>query len=84
MAEGAGLDVQVDAAANLSAPGVWAGRRQDAAHGSTWTWCAHGGPYDSALGVMAGLEVLLTVQDAGAQLPFHLEVVDFTDEEALR
>ncbi|MEZ4613404.1 MAG: hypothetical protein R2838_24725 [Caldilineaceae bacterium] len=40
LAEDAGLDVQVDAAANLSAPGVWAGRRQDAAHGIHLERCA--------------------------------------------
>ncbi|MEZ4716123.1 MAG: hypothetical protein R2851_08540 [Caldilineaceae bacterium] len=84
LAEDAGWDVQVDAAANLSAPGVWAGRRQDAAHGSHLRMVCPTAALTTALGVMAGLEVLLTVADAGAQLPFHLEVVDFTaDEEAL-
>ena len=41
----------------------------------------HGGRFDGALGVVAGLEVLETVRDAGLQLAYHLEVVDFTDEE---
>jgi hydantoinase/carbamoylase family amidase len=30
---------------------------------------------------MAAFEVLQTIQDAGLQLPFHLEAIDFTDEE---
>lgn len=40
-----------------------------------------GGRFDGALGVLAGLEVLRTVREAGLQLPVHLEVIDFTDEE---
>ena len=40
-----------------------------------------GGRFDGALGVLAGLEVLRTVQEAAIRLPFNLEVVDFTDEE---
>jgi len=40
-----------------------------------------GGKYDGALGVLAGLEVIQIVQEFGLKLPFHLEVVDFTDEE---
>ncbi len=30
---------------------------------------------------MAALEVLRTLKETGIQLPFHLEAVDFTDEE---
>jgi N-carbamoyl-L-amino-acid hydrolase len=41
----------------------------------------NGGRFDGALGVMAAFEVLQTVQDAGLRLPFHLEAIDFTDEE---
>ncbi len=40
-----------------------------------------GGRFDGALGVMAALEVLRTLKETGIQLPFHLEAVDFTDEE---
>ncbi len=40
-----------------------------------------GGRYDGALGVLAGLEVLHCVHEAGLQLPVHLELIDFTDEE---
>jgi N-carbamoyl-L-amino-acid hydrolase len=40
-----------------------------------------GGRFDGALGVMAALEVLRTVKDAGLKLPVHLEAIDFTDEE---
>ena len=41
----------------------------------------NGGRFDGALGVLAALEVLRTVKDAGLTLPVHLEAIDFTDEE---
>jgi len=41
----------------------------------------NGGRFDGALGVMAAFEVLRTIKDAGIQLKFNLEAVDFTDEE---
>lgn len=40
-----------------------------------------GGRFDGALGVLIGLEVLRTVQEAGIHMPYNLEVYDFTDEE---
>ena len=40
-----------------------------------------GGRFDGALGVLAGLEVLRTVREAGIRLPLNLELYDFTDEE---
>lgn len=41
----------------------------------------NGGRYDGALGVLVGLECLRTLKDAEVELPTHLEVIDFTDEE---
>lgn len=41
----------------------------------------NGGKYDGSIGVLAGLECMLTLREAGVELPFHLEVIDFTDEE---
>jgi N-carbamoyl-L-amino-acid hydrolase len=41
----------------------------------------HGGCFDGALGVLAALEVLQTIQDAGLSLPVNLEAIDFSDEE---
>jgi len=40
-----------------------------------------GGRFDGALGVVAALEALRTVQEAGLRLPVDLEAIDFTDEE---
>lgn len=41
----------------------------------------NGGRFDGALGVMAALEVLRTIKDAGISLRMNLEAIDFTDEE---
>jgi len=40
-----------------------------------------GGRFDGALGVLAALDVLLTLQDAGYTPPIGLEAINFTDEE---
>ncbi len=40
-----------------------------------------GGRFDGALGLLAAYEVLRTIRDADLSLPFHLEAIDFTDEE---
>jgi hydantoinase/carbamoylase family amidase len=40
-----------------------------------------GGRFDGALGVMAALEVLMTVKENGIPLKARLEAIDFTDEE---
>ncbi len=41
----------------------------------------NGGHFDGALGVLAGLEALQTIQEAAIALPVDLAVVNFTDEE---
>ena len=41
----------------------------------------NGGRFDGALGVLAALEALRTIQEAGLRLPVDLEAIDFTDEE---
>ena len=78
----AGLDFQVDQAGNHSAilacgtpgsPTFLLGSHLDSV--------PNGGRYDGALGVAAALEVLQTIQEAALKLPFHLEAIDFTDEE---
>ena len=40
-----------------------------------------GGRFDGALGVLAALEALRCVKEAGLCLPVNLEAIDFTDEE---
>src|SRR5512139_2660279 len=78
----AGLQVNVDGAGNHSAvlrsntPGA-----RTLLLGSHLDSVPEGGRYDGALGVLAALECLRTVQEAGLSLPVNLEAIDFTDEE---
>ncbi len=78
----AGLEFHIDGAGNHSAvlrspnpaaPTLLLGSHLDSV--------PNGGRYDGALGVVAALEVLRTIQEAGLRLPVHLEAIDFTDEE---
>lgn len=41
----------------------------------------NGGRYDSAVGICAAMECLRTLRESNVQLPVHVEVVDFTDQE---
>jgi N-carbamoyl-L-amino-acid hydrolase len=78
----AGLEFKTDGAGNHSgllrcgpegAPSLLLGSHLDSV--------PYGGRFDGALGVLSALETLRTVQEAGPSLPFHLEAIDFTDEE---
>lgn len=78
----AGLTVQMDAGGNLI------GRREgtDAAlpplvTGSHCDTVAGGGRFDGILGVLAGLEVAQSLQEAGVRLRHPLEIIDFLSEE---
>ncbi len=78
----AGLETTVDRAGNHSAV-----LRSPDPHARTLLLGSHtdsvpnGGRFDGALGVLAALEVVRAVKDAGLALPVHLEAIDFTDEE---
>lgn len=80
--EESGFMVRDDDVANLS--GFWACKSPDARTlilGSHLDTVPNGGRYDGAIGVLAALEVARTLKDARIELPFHLEVMNFTDEE---
>jgi N-carbamoyl-L-amino-acid hydrolase len=77
-----GFAFKAEGAGNLSAvlPSADANART-LLFGSHLDTVPNGGRYDGALGVLAALEALRTIKDAGLQLPYHLEVISFTDEE---
>ena len=77
-----GLVYAIDGAGNQS--GIL---RSDQAKAKTLVIGSHldsvpnGGRFDGALGVIVALEATLSLKDAGEKLPFHVEVINFTDEE---
>ncbi len=81
----AGLEVEVDAIGNMFARR--AGRDPSlppVAMGSHLDSQPSGGKFDGAYGVMAGLEVMRTLNDAGIETRAPLEVVSWTNEEGSR
>src|SRR6266849_5323074 len=82
-AEAMGLETRIDPAGNHSAV-LRTASSPDAPTlllGSHLDSVPNGGRFDGALGVVAALHVLLTVKEAGIDLPLALEAIDFTDEE---
>jgi hydantoinase/carbamoylase family amidase len=80
--EEAGLEVNDDDAGNLG--GVLPSPDENARTlllGSHLDSVPEGGRFDGSVGVLAGLECLRVIQEAGVELPVHLEAIDFTDDE---
>ena len=80
--EAAGLLIHDDDAGNLS--GVLRSSQPNARTliiGSHLDTVPNAGRFDGVLGVLAGLECLRTIKETGVELPVHLEVIDFTDDE---
>lgn len=81
----AGYGVSVDRIGN-----IWARRAGTEDHlppvvvGSHLDTQITGGRFDGVLGVLAGLEILRTLDDAGLRTRRPIEVVDFTNEEGAR
>ncbi|MCJ7533781.1 MAG: Zn-dependent hydrolase [Anaerolineales bacterium] len=78
----AGLEFHVDSAGNHSAIFRQGGASKTLLLGSHLDSVPYGGRFDGTLGVVAALEVLRTIKEAGLHLPYHLEAIDFTDEES--
>jgi len=81
----AGLETRIDTAGNII------GRRSGSddslpaiAMGSHTDTVPEGGKYDGALGVMAAIEVIRTLEEQGHRTRHPLEVIDFTNEEGPR
>jgi N-carbamoyl-L-amino-acid hydrolase len=83
--EAAGLTVRVDAIGNMFArrPGRDAGRLP-VLMGSHLDSQPSGGKFDGALGVIAGLEVMRSLNDLGLTTEAPIELVNWTDEEGSR
>lgn len=78
----AGMTVQIDAAGNII--GHYAGMQLGAAAlatGSHIDTVPVGGRYDGCLGVLAGLEIVRTLNENEVHLNHPIEVIVFTDEE---
>ncbi len=77
----AGLELHLDPAGNIHGRLGWDGRRASVMTGSHIDTVPDGGPLDGALGVVAGLECLRRLKEAGIEPARPLEVVAFSDEE---
>lgn len=79
-----GLRVEIDPIGNIF--GTRAGRRDGPVVllGSHIDTVATGGAYDGALGVLAGLEVLAALDEAGIETGLPVAVAAFTNEEGAR
>jgi len=81
----AGLEVAVDAIGNMFARRAGGDPTlPPVAMGSHLDSQPSGGKFDGAYGVMAGLEVIRTLNDAGVRTRAPLEVVSWTNEEGSR
>lgn len=79
-----GLEISIDAIGNVV--GTRGGRQPGPAvmTGSHIDTVRTGGRYDGNLGVLAGLEVVATLNDAGIETEYPLSVAFFTNEEGAR
>lgn len=79
--EQAGMTITTDGAGNII--GRYAGKQNLPAFatGSHIDTVPTGGRYDGALGVLAGIEVVATLNESGKRLNHPIEVIVFTDEE---
>ena len=80
--EEAGLEIRDDEAGNLS--GLLHSDNPDAKTlmlGSHLDTVPNGGRYDGAIGVLIALECLRRIRESGIKPKYHLEAINFTDEE---
>ncbi len=81
----AGLDVREDAAFNLI--GRWPcadPKARTLLLGSHLDTVRDAGKYDGPLGVLVALAAVAEIKATAAALPFHVEVIGFSDEEGVR
>ena len=82
----AGLTVRVDSVGNLIGrlPSSTNRRAKTLVLGSHLDTVRNAGKFDGPLGVLLPLVVLADLKRRGVQLPFHVEVVGFSEEEGVR
>ncbi len=81
----AGLQVREDAAFNLL--GRWESKKRGAKTfllGSHLDTVRNAGKYDGPLGVLTAIAAVQLLRERRVELPFHVEVVGFSDEEGVR
>jgi hydantoinase/carbamoylase family amidase len=81
----AGLTASVDAVGNVT--GRYGAERASAPAlviASHYDTVRNGGKYDGRLGVLVGLLVAEHLRRLGRKLPFHLDVIAFSEEEGVR
>ena len=80
----AGCRVDVDKAGNMFATRPGRRTAPPVATGSHLDTQPHGGRFDGIYGVLAGLEVIRSLNDAGIETELPLAVVNWTNEEGVR
>ena len=81
----AGMTVQIDAVGNVA--GRYLSDRTGARTlmtGSHYDTVRNGGKYDGRLGILLPIAVIRALHQRGEKLPFHVEVVGFSEEEGVR
>jgi hydantoinase/carbamoylase family amidase len=83
--QAAGMAVAIDPVANVV--GRYAAADPDAKTlivGSHYDTVRDAGKYDGRLGILAALVVVEHLERAGVRLPYHLELIAFSEEEGVR
>ncbi len=76
-----GFEVRVDGAGNVSAVLSVEGAGKTLLIGSHLDSVYSGGRFDGALGLLAAFESIRVLRESGQPLAYHIEAIDFTDEE---
>ena len=81
----AGLQTRVDNMGNIR--GKWLSKNPGAKTlliGSHFDTVINGGKYEGTLGILAGLNVIETLISENISLPFHVELIAFSEDEGIR
>jgi len=83
--EMAGMEISRDDVGNIR--GILRAETENSKHfiiGSHYDTVFDAGKYDGPLGILLGIEVAAHLSNTGTELPFHLNIVAFSDEEGGR